>query len=180
MLREVNSRVGNGMLGEWAANLLPPSKGLSFPSAVWPPMDFWHFTALRSTLLHLDVWNHHRHSVPPCPKNRRGMCLRATMAAACVKLFLSYYCVLCAFRVTEWRIRVKTLNEKSDVKALAKEIIDKCKLIHPSKVLEVEQLLFYLQNRKDTTPGKGTAHNTLPLPVPFSVCYQNLWKISCR
>jgi len=53
------------------------------------------------------------------------------------------------------RIRVKTLNEKSDVKALAKEIIDKCKLIHPSKILEVEQLLFYLQNRKDTTTVKG-------------------------
>ena len=50
---------------------------------------------------------------------------------------------------------MKTLNEKSDVKALAKEIIDKCKLIHPSKILEVEQLLFYLQNRKDTAPTKG-------------------------
>jgi len=57
-------------------------------------------------------------------------------------------------------IRVKTLNEKSDVKALAKEIIDKCKLIHPSKILEVEQLLFYLQNRKDTGPAKGFALST--------------------
>jgi len=58
------------------------------------------------------------------------------------------------------RIRVKTLNEKSDVKALAKEIIDKCKLIHPSKILEVEQLLFYLQNRKDTTAVKGTVYDS--------------------
>jgi len=64
---------------------------------------------------------------------------------------------------------VKTLNEKSDVKALAKEIIDKCKLIHPSKVLEVEQLLFYLQNRKDTVPAKGTGtvHNKLPRSLHF-------------
>jgi len=63
--------------------------------------------------------------------------------------------VYCAFFAVMSRIRVKTLNEKSDVKALAKEIIDKCKLIHPSKILEVEQLLFYLQNRKDTGPTKG-------------------------
>ena len=55
---------------------------------------------------------------------------------------------------------MKTLNEKSDVKALAKEIIDKCKLIHPSKILEVEQLLFYLQNRKDTGQGKGIVHKS--------------------
>jgi len=57
------------------------------------------------------------------------------------------------------RIRVKMLNEKSNVKALAKEIIDKCKLIHPSKILEVEQLLFYLQNRKDASPTKGMVWN---------------------
>ena len=52
---------------------------------------------------------------------------------------------------------MKTLSEKSDVKALAKEIIEKCKLIHPSKILEVEQLLFYLQKRKDggAANGKG-------------------------
>ena len=49
-------------------------------------------------------------------------------------------------------IRVKTLNDKTDVKALAKEIIDKCKLIHPNKILEVEQLLYYLQNRRDNAP----------------------------
>jgi len=62
---------------------------------------------------------------------------------------------------------VKTLNEKSDVKALAKEIIDKCKLIHPSKILEVEQLLFYLQNRKDAGPAKGIEHN-----LRFILCHR--------
>ena len=61
----------------------------------------------------------------------------------------------CVFVSALSRIRVKTLNEKSDVKALAKEIIDKCKLIHPSKILEVEQLLFYLQNRKDMGQTRG-------------------------
>lgn len=52
-------------------------------------------------------------------------------------------------------IRVKALNEKSDLKALAKEIIEKCKLIHPSKILEVEQLLYFLQNRKDVASAKS-------------------------
>ena len=52
-------------------------------------------------------------------------------------------------------IRVKSLNPNSDLGALAKEIIDKCKLIHPSKLPEVEQLLYYLQNRKETAPSKG-------------------------
>ncbi len=47
------------------------------------------------------------------------------------------------------RIRVKSLNANTDISALAKDIIDKCKLIHPSKLPEVEQLLFYLQNRKE-------------------------------
>jgi len=29
-------------------------------------------------------------------------------------------------------------------------VVNRCKLIHPTKLLEVEQLLFYLQNRRDT------------------------------
>ena len=43
----------------------------------------------------------------------------------------------------------QSLNSSTDISALAKEIINKCKLIHPSKVPEVEQLLYYLQNRKE-------------------------------
>ncbi len=50
---------------------------------------------------------------------------------------------------------MKSLNANTDIHKLAKEIIDKCKLIHPNKLLEVEQLLFYLQKRKDNTPVKG-------------------------
>ena len=53
------------------------------------------------------------------------------------------------------RIRVKSLNANTDISQLARQIIDKCKLIHPSKILEVEQLLFYLQNRKENSTGKG-------------------------
>eukprot|EP00095_Tigriopus_kingsejongensis_P012143 maker-scaffold954_size76946-snap-gene-0.19 protein:Tk12143 transcript:maker-scaffold954_size76946-snap-gene-0.19-mRNA-1 annotation:"kinesin-associated protein 3-like" len=48
-------------------------------------------------------------------------------------------------------IRLKSLNPKTDIAALAQEVIHKCKLIHPSKGAEVEQLLYYLQNRKEKT-----------------------------
>jgi len=35
------------------------------------------------------------------------------------------------------RITVKSLSERTDLQSLAAEIVDKCKLIHPSKVSEV-------------------------------------------
>ncbi|XP_071153872.1 kinesin-associated protein 3-like [Mytilus edulis] len=57
-------------------------------------------------------------------------------------------------------IRVKSLNPGSDLTTLAKEIIDKCKLIHPSKLLEVEQLLYYLQSRKDSGPPSKASGKT--------------------
>ena len=41
------------------------------------------------------------------------------------------------------------LNGNTNISALSAEFIEKCKLIHPSKLLEVEQLLYYLQNRKE-------------------------------
>ncbi|XP_066518072.1 kinesin-associated protein 3b isoform X2 [Hoplias malabaricus] len=45
-------------------------------------------------------------------------------------------------------IRLKSLNSSTDVASLARKVVDECKLIHPSKLAEVEHLLFYLQNRK--------------------------------
>uniref|UniRef100_K1Q1L1 Kinesin-associated protein 3 n=1 Tax=Magallana gigas TaxID=29159 RepID=K1Q1L1_MAGGI len=65
----------------------------------------------------------------------------------------------------EWKecqkiIRVKSLNENSDLASLAKDIIDKCKLIHPTKLPEVEQLLYYLQNRKETGPVSVASEKT--------------------
>ena len=48
---------------------------------------------------------------------------------------------------------MKSLNANTNIGVLAREIIDRCKLIHPSKLPEVEQLLFYLQNRKDGGPA---------------------------
>ena len=46
------------------------------------------------------------------------------------------------------RIRLKKLDENTNVPALAQEIVEKCKLIHPSKLPTVENLLFALQQRE--------------------------------
>ena len=65
------------------------------------------------------------------------------------------------------RIRVKSLNANTDISTLAKEIIEKCKLIHPSKLPEVEQLLYYLQNRKEgDNKGKKKKFNIPVRCVP--------------
>ncbi|KAM8838685.1 kinesin-associated protein 3-like isoform 1-T1 [Synchiropus picturatus] len=45
-------------------------------------------------------------------------------------------------------IRVKSLSPSTDVGALAKKVVEECKLIPPSRLPQVEQLLYYLQNRK--------------------------------
>ncbi|XP_034244618.1 kinesin-associated protein 3 isoform X2 [Thrips palmi] len=46
-------------------------------------------------------------------------------------------------------IRLKSLNPDTDCAALAKEVVEKCSLIHSSKIAEVEHLIYYLQNRKE-------------------------------
>ncbi|KAE8748254.1 hypothetical protein FOCC_FOCC005093 [Frankliniella occidentalis] len=46
-------------------------------------------------------------------------------------------------------IRLKSLNSDTDCAALAKEVVEKCSLIHASKLAEVEHLIYYLQNRKE-------------------------------
>ncbi|XP_011614632.1 kinesin-associated protein 3 isoform X2 [Takifugu rubripes] len=45
-------------------------------------------------------------------------------------------------------IRVKSLSSTTDVGALAKKVVEECKLIPSSRLAQVEQLLYYLQNRK--------------------------------
>ncbi|XP_065068315.1 kinesin-associated protein 3-like [Rhopilema esculentum] len=69
-------------------------------------------------------------------------------------------------------IRLKSLNPNTNIAALANEIVEKCKLIHPSKLPEVEQLLYYLQKRsekqKDTSsealaPAKKKSQDIDPL-----------------
>uniref|UniRef100_A0A8C2XAE3 Kinesin-associated protein 3b n=1 Tax=Cyclopterus lumpus TaxID=8103 RepID=A0A8C2XAE3_CYCLU len=47
-------------------------------------------------------------------------------------------------------IRVKSLSPSTDVGALAKKVVEECKLIPQSRLPQVEQLLYYLQNRKSS------------------------------
>ncbi|KAF6257067.1 kinesin-associated protein-domain-containing protein [Scenedesmus sp. NREL 46B-D3] len=46
------------------------------------------------------------------------------------------------------KVTVKSLNERTDLPALAAEVVDKCKLIHPSKTGLVQGLLQQLQQRQ--------------------------------
>lgn len=49
---------------------------------------------------------------------------------------------------------MKSLSPSTDVGALAKKVVEECKLIPPSRLPQVEQLLYYLQNRK-SSPVEG-------------------------
>ncbi|KAM4628521.1 kinesin-associated protein 3a [Polymixia lowei] len=51
-------------------------------------------------------------------------------------------------KVCQKIIRLKSLNANTDIASLARKVVEECRLIHPSKLPEVEQLLYYLQNRK--------------------------------
>ncbi|KAM9720043.1 kinesin-associated protein 3-like [Menidia menidia] len=53
-------------------------------------------------------------------------------------------------------IRVKSLSPTTDLSALAKKVVEECKLIPASRLPQVEQLLYYLQNRK-SSPVEGRA-----------------------
>ena len=53
-------------------------------------------------------------------------------------------------------IRLKSLDGNTDVGVLAREVVDKCKLIHPSKLGEVQHLISYLLSRKECSKGDLT------------------------
>ncbi|KAM7387808.1 hypothetical protein PAMP_024021 [Pampus punctatissimus] len=55
-------------------------------------------------------------------------------------------------------IRLKSLNANTDTSSLARKVVQECRLIHSSKLREVEQLLFYLQNRKESNDNQDRKH----------------------
>uniref|UniRef100_A0AAR2JX67 Kinesin-associated protein 3 n=1 Tax=Pygocentrus nattereri TaxID=42514 RepID=A0AAR2JX67_PYGNA len=59
-------------------------------------------------------------------------------------------------------IRLKSLSPNTDIGSLARKVVEECRLISPSKLPEVEQLLFYLQNRKSPT-GTGLLPESVSL-----------------
>ena len=59
-------------------------------------------------------------------------------------------------------IRLKSLNADTNVSMLAKEVIEKCSLIHESKLREVEQLIYYLQTRRSNDTSTNSDNNSQP------------------
>ncbi|XP_012275092.1 kinesin-associated protein 3 [Orussus abietinus] len=68
-------------------------------------------------------------------------------------------------------IRLKSLNADTNVALLAREVMEKCSLIHESKLPEVEQLIYYLQTRR--TPNENAGEGNSQLPRPMSSCCGN-------
>lgn len=93
------------------------------------------------------------------------------------------------------RINITRLSATSNLSQLAQEIVDKCKLIHPSKLILVEQLLELIRDRQldedkrapagilspshSLTLTHSLAHSLL-LSLPFILClffsYPIYWK----
>uniref|UniRef100_A0A383VI43 Uncharacterized protein n=1 Tax=Tetradesmus obliquus TaxID=3088 RepID=A0A383VI43_TETOB len=63
------------------------------------------------------------------------------------------------------KITVKSLNERTDLPALAAEVVEKCKLIHPSKVRFVQGLLQQLQQRQLQAAAGAPADNLQAQPA---------------
>ncbi|VDP99186.1 unnamed protein product [Trichobilharzia regenti] len=58
-------------------------------------------------------------------------------------------------------IRVKNLNEDTDIPELARKIISSCKLISENKYAQIEHLLKYLLKRKESTTVKSQKSSTI-------------------
>lgn len=69
-------------------------------------------------------------------------------------------------RQTVSSVRLKSLSAKSDTSSLARRVVEECDLIHPAKLPEVQQLLFYLQNRKQND-GTELCVSGIPDPLNF-------------
>lgn len=91
----------------------------------------------------------------PCVFGRCGGCARLYhsdlrfLALAFIKMNMVFLHDLCYLpMLVFFRIRLKSLNATTNITKLAQEVVEKCNLIHRSRLPEVEQLLYYLQQRK--------------------------------
>ncbi|KAF5307810.1 hypothetical protein FQR65_LT06682 [Abscondita terminalis] len=59
-------------------------------------------------------------------------------------------------------IELPMLSTRTDCNALAREVLAQCDLIHPSRLVEVEQTIYYLKKRKrpSIVPDENTGKNT--------------------
>ncbi|KAJ3412303.1 Kinesin-associated protein 3 [Chytridiales sp. JEL 0842] len=63
-------------------------------------------------------------------------------------------------------IRVKSLGPNTNIPNLAREIIDKCKLVSASRQRDIEQTLYYLQQRQLSDSSSGTTLSPSPNTLP--------------
>jgi len=59
------------------------------------------------------------------------------------------------FKLFSKTIRLQGFDTQTDIHQLAEEIVTKCSLVNPARLPEIEQLLYYLQNRRDGVPDNG-------------------------
>lgn len=57
---------------------------------------------------------------------------------------------MCFLQDCQRIIRLKSLNAKTNPASLAREVVNKCELIHESQLSDVEQIIYYLKNRKES------------------------------
>lgn len=55
-------------------------------------------------------------------------------------------------------LRLTSLNSNSDPATLAREVIEKCDIIHKTQLAEVQQIIYYLQKRSES--GKNSEINS--------------------
>ncbi|XP_077390774.1 kinesin-associated protein 3a isoform X2 [Festucalex cinctus] len=70
-------------------------------------------------------------------------------------------------------VRLKSLNSNTDTSSLARKVVEECHLIHPSKVNEVEQLLFYLQTRRQPNDNQEKKQTSPQDFAPYAVAELN-------
>lgn len=61
-------------------------------------------------------------------------------------------------------IHLKSLGPNTNCQLLAREVVSKCNLIHPSKLAEVEHLIYYLQSRKTNAFSKTSPEEHISPP----------------
>jgi len=76
------------------------------------------------------MWQHRSCCQPAVPLKSRGACLLALTGAVLMRQSNN----LVPSTHQRFRVMVRSLDATTDLTALAADIVDKCKLIHPSKV----------------------------------------------
>lgn len=64
----------------------------------------------------------------------------------------------------DFSVRLKDLDENTDVEVLTQEVVQRCKLIPSARMPEVEQLIYYLQKRRTGGANNSALLKSTPPP----------------